>query len=128
MKLTNPTDDELNRAFAEKVAGYYVKEEFPGTDFPFTAWQGDRPLSHHRWASAKGPLEHINSFIESANCVLPFLYKRHWEVQQTSSASRPIRVVLDELHGPYGESNTFPRAAVIALLRANGVQVEFTAQ
>jgi hypothetical protein len=57
-------------------------------------------------------------FSDDANLVLPFLYSRHWEVNQTSLADKPIRVRLDHASGPFGESDTLPRAAMIALIRA----------
>ncbi len=126
-KLIDPTDAALNEAFAVEVAGYYVKEEFPGTDFPFTAWQGDRHLSQNRWASAKGPLEHIQSFTSSADAVLPWLEKgKHgWDSSFTEGQSLSGNYMV-RFDGHIGRASTLPRAAVIALLRSKGVEIEFT--
>lgn len=97
MKLTNPTDNELNEAFAKNVCKWTVE----------------------RWPSP--------DFVNCADAVLIWLDKTYWQVQQTSKANKPLRVRIgSEQDSCFGESDTFPRAAVIALLRAHGVEVEFT--
>lgn len=130
--LTHPTDDQLNAAFAKQVAGYYVKNEFPGTDFPFTAWQGDKHLSDHRWASADGPLSHITPFTRSMDAVLPWLEKYPYvEIHRVNDDGWQVAIInhkelaIGYEEGVKGEAwyDTLPRACVIALLRANGVEV-----
>ena len=109
MKLMNPTDDELNAAFAEKVAGWWL-------------WPGYRD----QWCDGtedRGKARFTTSF----DAVLPWLGK--W---------RTIAIDWDRIAGLWSVgvgqhkdtpaySPVLPRAAVIALLRAAGVEVEFTA-
>lgn len=115
MKLTNPTDDELNIAFAEKVAGMNpVNVEY------HTAPWSEKPR-----------------FTQSADAVLPWLEKEIlWDAQSCIAESqRAFRCWIRILTKAAGERSeyaearepTFPRAAVIALLRAHGVEIEFTA-
>lgn len=126
LTLTNPSEDELNVAFSTEIAGWrdvrFEEDEDVDiesrTIYPWKGMAG--------WPPDGGKRRLIPRWTECADAVLPWLYKHHWEVNQTSSASHPIRVVLDDMHGPRGESGTFPRAATIALLRAHGVEITFT--
>lgn len=115
MKLTNPTDDELNAAFAEKVAGYTMHLA-PGCE-----WRR----------------KEIPHFTTSADAVLPWLEKFGWK--GTSSrwgATCMATVVVNDCECTGAEysaqqsyshtQSPFPRAAVIALLRAHNVEIEFT--
>lgn len=110
MKLTNPTDEELNVAFAEKVAG----------------WMQCERLGRMVWYDPEGGHEmHVPRFTEYADLVLPLLEKcRSWICEKTwDSPCYTIRV--SDPKPITQRSDTFPRAAVIALLRAHGVEVEF---
>lgn len=143
MKLIKPTDDELNACFAEKVAGWtywkskhghwhvtspsghvtvgdlYAKfDEETGEKLPEVPW----------WKDAELP-----DFTQSAAAVLPWLEKHvakiahrcsQWEVLIHMGWSGNEQM-------PFAKSNdfeywdrSFPRACVIALLRAHGVGVE----
>jgi len=164
--LTNPTDDELNAAVAEYVAGWkdpitlfawhdrkarqrplrYYKERpkvngfTPVGDYSaFVTESGDKvycgtPFAVHRLDK---------SFATSADAVLPLLEKAY---RKSSVADHSFCVEINWLP-PYqrnctgyewsycvqifpahegtkcGTANSFPRAACIALLRANGVEV-----
>jgi hypothetical protein len=119
--LTNPTDDQLNCAFAEKVAGWTQdKEEY--------------------WHDAEGSGVNedgfylVPSFTTSADAVLPWLEKwtqdhpgDEWHVGQRKG------MWAIDVHQPKGfidqynsRDKSLAKAAVIALLRAHGVVVEFT--
>lgn len=126
MKLTNPTDDQLNAAFAEKVAGWINQGKAKGV-----------PALNNRWvlpdrSLVEGPLQ----FMRSADAVLPWLSKQIlWDAQDCAAQSQLnfrcwIRILTKAAgeRSEYAEAReaTFPRAAVIALLRAHGVEVEFT--
>lgn len=138
MKLTNPTDDELNAAFAEKVAGWIA----PTSESPYTESSSvgcpqvnlDFYWKDNRGLCCDGP-----RFTTSADAVLPWLEKWH----DADAQNRDVRicrrlagdwlVTLRTRTNPWEqwvdqweEDGDFPRAAVIALLRANGVEVEFT--
>jgi len=119
MKLLNPTDDELNAAFAERVAGWTCRT--------VDDLSGER--TYQRPDGANIVMERV--FTQSADAVLPWLEKRfRWECDFTGTG---YQVWVSEMPpGPrkmadcVGSDKTFPRAAVIALLRAHGVEVEFT--
>lgn len=121
--LINPTDLELNYAFAEHVAG----------------WMQCERLGKLVWYDPEGGHEiNLPRFTESADLVLPcldkwrdrpFLY-RLAQIDMTAEEwwvklAQPGHVVLGQDFW-HGRSDTLPRACVIALLRANGVEVEFT--
>jgi len=105
MKLTKPTDAQLNAAFAEKVCGW---RRLPMDQIVFEV-------------PATGACGTPPDFVNSADAVLPWLMKYHWEVFNYVGENR-IAVYLEEQWD--GEAKTFPKAAVIALLRAHGVEVE----
>lgn len=122
MKLTNPTNDELNVAFAEHVACRPISCEtgeammqMPCTSLGFEAFSAIPPFS------------------TSMDAILPHLEK--WMIENPKSTvdlclpSGTKRVTL--FHGKTrsawsADSHSFPRSAVITLLRAHGVEVEFT--
>ena len=110
MKLINPTDDELNAAFAVAVAGYVQREG---------GWE--IPPMRAIWTE---PLD----FTRSMNAVLPWLERTDWYAENLSHGR--FGTVLVEINQPEkaitAEASSLPRACVIALLRANGVEVTFT--
>ena len=112
LKLTNPTDDELSAAVAEHVAGY--KNVIYATHPPrLVADDPERPGERMR----------IGLYATSADAVLPLLEKcRHWKAQQWEP--NVVWVDLDAPNYGDGVAETFPRAACVALLRANGIEVE----
>jgi hypothetical protein len=121
MKLTNPTDDELNAAFAEKVAAWTKME----VNFGYINKGDKTPTVRKEWRDSTGALQSIGDthFTNSADAVLPWLDKRKngWQAGKTE---RGYWVNLGGYEDSVGV--TFPRAAVIALLRAHCVEIEFT--
>lgn len=118
MRLINPTDAELNAAFAEKVAEITVLVR-PDWGCTLNYDHGD------------GIIRPLPLFTTSADAVLPWLEKHTWrgcsyraplnnhfyaEVEITASPSQQFRGISDK---------SLAKAAVIALLRARGVEVEF---
>lgn len=124
MKLIRPTDDELNAAFAEKVCNWSKGDDGYGYETVY----------NERVAPYKtvGPVWRFN-FARSADAVLPWLEKCYME---TDWLGGPVRHYTDagggacwrvRLPGKFDgevEDNSLPRACVIALLRAHGVEVE----
>ena len=127
MKLIDPTDDELNAAFAEKVAGWtrFFSENLGAALF--------HPPGLPDAANVNKRFE-VPRFTQSADTVLPWLEKwrdgntlfiagtsifgeRAWGVDLIDNSQNFRQFVKDP---------SLPRAAVIALLRAHGVEVEFT--
>ncbi len=125
MKLINPTDDQLNAAFAEKVAGWVNQGRAKGV-----------PALEHRWVlpdrsiRSFGKLCPPMNFTSSADAVLPWLEKFTWrgcsyragdhyfaEAEITLNGAKQISVV---------SRKSLADAAVIALLRSKGVEIEFT--
>lgn len=111
MKLTNPTDDELNATFAEKVAGLRGPDDY---------------RSRELWEKLKN-----TPFVTSADAVLPWLEKAEWfNVSRPSNDGKGhfyCEVDLDSKNEveAIAYADTFPKAICIALLRAHGVEVEF---
>ena len=125
MTLTDPTDEQLNAAFAEKVAGWTCKT-FPNGVCP--------SLKH--WSDEFGNTVSINwpkyHWATSADAVLPWLEKCYhvdvsWLINRAEHGDQwcvKIRQKDGIVHR--GDSNSFAIAATIALLRAHGVTVNFT--
>lgn len=135
--LTNPTDEDLNKAFAEEVCGWKWTRIFKAIRAP-----GGGFLDPARWAWCDKDNKFVSQgydvrFAQSADDVLPWLNREPWGA---STVGLPENVFAVTVYGAivdmgsmnitptkaYAESSTFSRAAVIALLRSNGVQVEFT--
>lgn len=122
MKIINPTDDQLDAAFAEHVAG-----QIPTVSPGYFTYPNVRGF----WRAKK--------FTQSSDAVLPWLEKgresgrrigievgfRLWRIWIHDKNTDGLYDSCLERR-PDGESDTLPRAAVIALLRAHGVEVEFT--
>lgn len=138
--LTNPTDDELNAAVAEYVAKWkwsrVIDSEFgdkwhlqgkyteSGCLSPGMPWAVHYEVRDRLPDGEEADLRQVPPYATSADAVLPLLYKTYWQVQQTAKAESPLRVRIGaEQDLSFGESDTFPRAACIALLMANGVEV-----
>lgn len=122
MKLTNPTDAELNAAFAEKVAGYFSNPIFK----PQHSWCRKSPTGDIIVLNGLGALP---DFTTSADAVLPWLEKELLWNTQGVPGKRYITQVMIEGPPPMGyvegRDKSFSKSAVIALLRAHGVEVEF---
>lgn len=127
MRLVNPSDADLQEAFAVNVAKWTF------ITFPTGACPN---IKHWKDSGGKHVSIHMDGrWIDSADAVLPWLEKNG--VVRTdyvkASANYQWRVDIFESiagaeHAPKGWANDamFPRAAVIALLRAHGVEIEFT--
>lgn len=115
MKLIKPTDAELNDAFAEHVCGMkLVNSETWGKIWISTDVGGECYMSETR------------NWICSADAVLPWLEKqRAWMCEKLWESDKTrIIVHVSDPRGASAEADTMPRAAVIALLRAHGAEVE----
>lgn len=112
MKLINPTDDELNANFAVWVAGW--------RNDPDEGWRNEHGV----------PITAVyyRDFTSSMDAVLPWLERTDWYAENLSHGR--FGTVLVEINQPEkaitAEASSLPRACVIALLRANGVEVTFT--
>ena len=118
MKLLNPKDDELNAAFAEKVAGLANI-----SDWGAAGWHARDPKE-----GTRSPMRAIPDYVASTDAVLPWLEKHQWlsERFEPGPHNHTYQVWLGE--SPWDKSGggpTLAKAAVVALLRANGVDVEF---
>lgn len=119
MILINPTDDDLNAAFAEKVAEWKC-EMING------AWGGDVDVPAPVWTSPKGEVStayFIPKFTHSFDLTLPYLDSvlssgGFWRITSNPAG---VSCVINYEQGPI--ANTPARAAVIALLRTHGVEV-----
>lgn len=119
MTMTNPTDKELNAAFAEKVCGWETGPDGYG--------DGDKyyektPPHHSPGYTYKFP------FTTSVDAVLPWLEKWHAEIGHLLTSGWLVLLKESAISEKYVAASclSFPRAAVIALLRAHGVEVIFT--
>ena len=141
MKLHNPTDDQLDAAFAEKVAGWgrIVTFELSAIDTNGLIF-GRRSIPAPLGAFEKDGviLEHPPRFTRSFDAVLPWLGKYNLVARFTRDCGRlSEHLSRPEENGKYfiniirgGKEHeaidkTLPRAACIALLRAHGHEVTF---
>ena len=132
MKLTNPTDEQLIEAFALKVAGWKRGGMFcqgdaqqpPGwTVHGLTPPLPNGQLPDFHW------IADLPRFTESFDAVLPYLNSHAVRIDRYQSScgdNAEWQVVLDENDNHFGSDPLLPRAAAIALLRAHGVEVEFS--
>lgn len=129
MTLTNPSDAELSKTFALTVAGWV----------PYVAPKNKGSLMlPYKWFDGAGmPQVTIAPFTQSADAVLPWLEKRYietdlngtgWSSPAQHYTSPPEWVVRVPGSNAEGRAPTFPRAAVIALLRASGVAINLESQ
>ncbi len=138
MKMINPTEDQINAAVAEKVAGWTKVDLVHGC----FGWKHPRP------SDGELSIYPLESFTRSMDAVLPLLEKHHWNcrshgmsgsthgyphctvtVTEFPVSEHPERFgTQHEGHCFSGDSiaTALPLAACIALLRAYGVEVEFT--
>jgi len=118
VKLVNPTDDQLNAAFAEKVAGWKrltVKDPSKDPEWETGGYGG------HGYAFR------VPRFTTSADAVLPYIKthneKEKWATEIFVGAGK-VSVYFKSANA---EADTLPKAAVIALLRAHGVEITYGA-
>lgn len=118
MKLTNPTDGELNAAFAEKVVGMQPGE-----------WLSIAQQPHEVRRNYIGP---GYNYCRSMDAVLPWLKECPYQVEmlycQTTCSWHCALTgrFLSKREYRSGPQETAPRACVIALLRAHGMEVEIS--
>ena len=126
MKLFNPTDAELDAAFAEKVAGWKRTSRFDFSSVE-TYYPWFVPAAN---GSGSGFELAVTRFTRSFDAVLPWLEKTgRWNVFRDVSGVYEIELEDNPMPDDgcwFAFNKSLPRAAVIALLRAHGVQVEFT--
>lgn len=113
--------DALNAAFAENVAGWRWQEA-SNTHVGRDARQTKRLLVE----PVNGLALPVPAYTRSADAVLPWLDKgigAYYGSGYWKAVGNPAgwSVMIDGVPGPIG--NSFPHAAVMALLRANGVEV-----
>jgi hypothetical protein len=149
MKLKNPTDDELNAAFAEKVAGWRCYKEQRGEYALAVCYEANERDPWEHWdkkkeAQSKTKYTSISCadavkigffgrglprFTTSADAVLPWLDNPKsiawWEARLRLNGKHQVICHQSEIDAYPAEADTFPRAAVIALLRAHGVEITY---
>ena len=123
MKLINPTDDELNAAFAEKVAGWYVANKVHALDK--ICYRSEKEYFEKPFCGTWP----VPPFTRSMNAVLPWLNAPGWLWHISNDEIHTNRPFTAHIHRGLAEASASdtnaPRACVIALLRANGVEVTF---
>ena len=99
---------ELSVVFAQEIAGWHA------------AQVGDAESNSDwiMWHDEGGSMVLPPRFAESADLILPFLYREYWEV----NAHKLIVVKVNADY--YGEANNFPQAAAIALIRRHRAEVK----
>jgi hypothetical protein len=141
MTLINPTDDELNRAFAEKVAGWNYQPKCLSTN-PEDRTETPMWFVPARGDAGPGYEYALYGWTRSMDAVLPWLEKwrdsgKGYVVMATiHSAAMKRTGWIIQIRDSALETNNVKdfevidwsasRACVIALLRAHGVVVEFT--
>lgn len=128
--MKNPTEYELNTKFALNVAGWNCEKE--GVEC--LSWYNENGAFMGGRNDGQ-PWSGIPKYCTSADLVLPWLEKRYMEtdwiggpIRHYTTASGKQACWRVRLPGSCAEAEaeTLPRAIVIALLRAHGIEVEFT--
>ena len=116
MKIKSNDHAALNAAFAEKVAGWRIHHR--NTALWCKADEADGLMR----SGAMAVVGELN-FTHSADAVLPWLEKRTegWLIHTQPTSPRHTCWLVSE---HTGRADSVPHAAVIALLRAHGVEVE----
>ncbi len=140
MKLTNPTDEQLNASILETLAGWEKHGPNKGEKkrvlyrlFEPQESPRKRMLGRVLIAWSDGLFGgDFPKFTQSFDLILPWLDKRggHIEIRKSLGGGWTVKVyheMIDGLVVAHPEwTESLPRAIVIALLRAKGVEVEFT--
>lgn len=133
MKLINPTDDELNAAFAEKVAGWQpTEDQIERASIIDEAWYGDATREQAVQSAIRAFRPH---FTRSMDAVLPWLEKSgyyvslcYWNGPWAEPPGWCLSLWENDENGQqvgdYVRDKSLPRACVIALLRVHGVDIE----
>ena len=125
--LTNPTDDELNEAFARYVANWADIHYEQGEDVDIDARE-IYPWAGLRGTPPDGQRRMLFKWTESMDAVLPWLNK--WpEVRLYDGEYCTSHCVVVTPGGDMFEevADTLPRACALALLKAHGVEVVYDA-
>lgn len=111
-QLDGMTDQQLNELFARQVCSYALM----GSIIEGVILCGV--------SGSAGPATFpLPSFCTNANVVLPWLEKWHITAEHVAESPFPWHVVCeDDEHCYIGRGPTFPRAAVLAVLRAKCAQ------
>src|SRR6478736_1710708 len=140
VKLINPTDRDLNAAFAEKVAGWRRDGPQRGEkktvvcrlcDTEYDALRPQRGQIMVVWANG-GIGGTFPAWATSFDAVLPWIEKQPYPaIGRIANGDWKVKLYLNVDSGGderevIGISALLPRACVIALLRAHGVEIEFT--
>lgn len=113
--MSEPSDDELNALFAEKVAGWTDLAMFEGGEL------------HGYCCNRVGYKRRVPDYLTDANAMLPWLEKeQNFDIKHRNSPTGGLYWVT--IFQPIDEefeatASTFARAAVLALLKAAGVEV-----
>ena len=131
MKLVNPSDLELDTVFAEQVAGW--KRRLATHDKPVERCGMKLPNSfghpieawwHETDENNRGVFARPPRFTKSADAVLPYVSKLKEVGIHYVDGDWFVRCWSEDKN--CGNCDSLAKACVIALLRANGVTVEFT--
>jgi hypothetical protein len=124
MKLINPTDKELNIAFTEHVAKLIPCDEWKH-------FMHDKMMRGNCGHDNCYPRNLVIQFTHYADAVLPYLdqvnYRAHiCPVSGNTHHHHIVEIYTWHTEEKLGEAyaDTFARAATLALLRANGVEIE----
>ena len=109
IKLTNPTDDQLSAAVAEHVLHSTIKPHKP-TQAEIESG------SYFSWEP---------NYATSADAVLP-LMGNNWMAITDRAGNVTVTYMPVPGKTYTGKASTFAKAGSVALLRANGIEVEVT--
>lgn len=133
MTLTNPSDAELDAAFAERVAGWVPHRQMILDKHFVTRWAPPgTPEAFNLLALDTSP----PAFTDSMDAVLPYLERLGWRGTSNRAGSTCAATIEVNSHEADGSThiaqaddtrfaNPLAAACVLALLRAHGVEVVF---
>ncbi len=125
MKLINPTDEELNAAFAESVARWSYNSHYNDwylKDGDSIAWSGRKTPEWTK--SADAVLPWLAKYVTETGCLWSITVRPDGLFLVNEGYQDESGPMLNGGHDADVEDKSLPRAAVIALLRAHGVEVE----
>ena len=116
--ITNPTDDELNKLFALHICNW--------TPRPHPAFPNGPIIS---WRDGDGVMKEVHSklrFTESIDAVLPWLMQQNEFRVYGGQYCTAHCVVVTQFDRIFEQvADTTPKACVLALLKAHGVEVVY---
>jgi hypothetical protein len=134
-KLIDPTDDELNESFAVIVAGFTCAHKWKHKHEHSSGKRGAAYVCERCGKSVVGGgnANVCSHYTESVDLALPYAESDDWWINIEKCPTNPKYMIYVYRERPYTENkvaeimdDSLARGLVLALLRAHGIEIEFT--